>query len=158
VQGVHDALEWDASQGPAAEGDVESLSGQVERFGVVDGKVDAAALLARERRPRRGDVLGARVERRQRGCAGGGERSQPPLAAADLKHALPFERDKSGDRRRLDPLVVAPLHSLGPRLVGLDGRAAGAEFLCFAAGVFELGAGVSVDELAGLDPLEPVTL
>jgi hypothetical protein len=30
--------------------------------------------------------------------------------------------------------------------------------LRFAAGVFELGAGVGVDELAGLDPLEAMTL
>jgi hypothetical protein len=42
--------------------------------------------------------------------------------------------------------------------VGLDGGAASAELLCLATCVFELGAGVGVDELAGLDPLEPVTL
>ncbi len=47
---------------------------------------------------------------------------------------------------------------LATRFVGLDGGAAGAELLCLATGVFELGAGVGVDELAGLDPLEPVTL
>jgi hypothetical protein len=43
-------------------------------------------------------------------------------------------------------------------LVRLDGRAAGAELLRLAPGVFELGAGVGVDELAGLDPLEAVML
>jgi hypothetical protein len=58
----------------------------------------------------------------------------------------------------LDPVFVAPLHSLGLRLVGLDGGAAGAELLCFAACVLELGARVGVDELARLDPLETVTL
>jgi hypothetical protein len=63
-----------------------------------------------------------------------------------------------GDRRRFDPSVVAPLHSLRPGLVGLDGGAAGAELLRLAARVFELGAGVGVDELAGLDPFEAVTL
>jgi len=42
--------------------------------------------------------------------------------------------------------------------VGLDGGAAGAELLCFAARVFELGAGVGVDELTGFDPFEAVTL
>ena len=71
---------------------------------------------------------------------------------------VPVERDERGARCRLDPLVVAPLHSLGPRFVGLDGGAAGAELLRLAARVFELGAGVGVDELAGLDPLEPVPL
>jgi hypothetical protein len=45
-----------------------------------------------------------------------------------------------------------------PRLVGLDGGASGAELLCLATCVFELGAGVGVDELTGLDPLEAVTL
>ena len=47
---------------------------------------------------------------------------------------------------------------LGHRLVGLGGGAAGAELLCLAARVFELGAGVGVDELTGLDLLEAVTL
>jgi hypothetical protein len=42
--------------------------------------------------------------------------------------------------------------------VGLDRGAAGAELLGLTAGIFEFGAGVGVDELAGLDPLEPVTL
>jgi hypothetical protein len=50
------------------------------------------------------------------------------------------------------------INHLGPRLVGLDGGAAGAELLRLAARVFELGACVGVDELAGLDPLEAVTL
>jgi hypothetical protein len=52
-------------------------------------------------------------------------------------------------------MIAAQL--LETRLVGLDGGAAGAELLRLAAGVFELGAGVGVDELAGLDPLEPVS-
>jgi hypothetical protein len=47
---------------------------------------------------------------------------------------------------------------LQARLVGLDGGAAGTELLCLAPRVFELGAGVGVDELAGFDPLEPMTL
>jgi hypothetical protein len=50
------------------------------------------------------------------------------------------------------------LYALALRLVGLDGGAARAELLRLAAGVFELGARVGVDELAGLDPLEAVTL
>jgi len=73
-------------------------------------------------------------------------------------HVFPVERKERGDRRRLYPLVVAPLHSLGPRLVRLDGRAAGAELVRLAPGVFELGARVGVDQLAGLNPFEAVTL
>ena len=60
--------------------------------------------------------------------------------------------------RVLDPVFVAPLHALEPGLIGLDGGAAGAKLLCFAARVFELGAGVGIDELTGLDPLEAVPL
>jgi hypothetical protein len=43
------------------------------------------------------------------------------------------------------------------RFVRLNGGAAGPELLCLATRVFELGAGVGVDELASFDPLEPVT-
>jgi hypothetical protein len=50
------------------------------------------------------------------------------------------------------------ISSLSLWLVGLDGGPAGAELLRLAARVFELGASVGVDELAGFDPLEPVTL
>jgi hypothetical protein len=42
--------------------------------------------------------------------------------------------------------------------MGLDGRAAGAELLRLAARVFELRTRVGIDELAGFDPLEAVTL
>jgi hypothetical protein len=42
--------------------------------------------------------------------------------------------------------------------VRLDSRAAGAELLRLATSVFELGAGVCVDEQTGFDPLEPVPL
>jgi hypothetical protein len=59
---------------------------------------------------------------------------------------------------RVDVKREARAHVLRARLVGLDGGAAGAELLRFAARVFELGAGVGVDELAGFDPLEAVTL
>ena len=63
----------------------------------------------------------------------------------------------AGDRRRLYSVFVAPLHSLRPRLVGLDGGAASAELLRLPARVLELGARVGVDELAGLDPLDAVS-
>jgi hypothetical protein len=52
----------------------------------------------------------------------------------------------------------AATESLPRRLVCLDGRASGAVLLGFAPGVLELGTGVGVDELTGLDPLEAVTL
>jgi hypothetical protein len=42
------------------------------------------------------------------------------------------------------------------RFVGLESRAARAEFLRLAARVFELRACISVDELSGFDPLEAV--
>ena len=156
AQGVHDALEGHSSQGPAAEGDVETLSRKVERLGVADREADAATLLARQRRTRGRNTLGARIEAVHRGCARGGEHGEPPLAAADFENAFAFERNQCGDRRCLDPVFVAPLHPLG--LVRLDGGASGAELLRLTARVFELGAGVGVDELAGLDPLESVTL
>src|SRR5207247_1228751 len=62
AQGMHDALEGDTSQGPAAERDVESLPGHVECLGVVNCETDAATLLARQRSPCGGEVLGARIE------------------------------------------------------------------------------------------------
>jgi hypothetical protein len=43
-------------------------------------------------------------------------------------------------------------------LVGLERAAAGAVLLRFAPGVLELGTGVGIDELAGFDPLEAVSL
>jgi len=101
--------------------------------------------------------IGARIEGIHGRCAGRGERGQSSLAAADFEHALALEWNQRGDRRRLDPVLVAPLHSLAHRLVGLDGGAAGAELLRFPARVFEIGASVGIDELAGLDPLEAVT-
>ena len=61
-------------------------------------------------------------------------------------------------RRRLDPSLLRRGKLLPLRFVGLDGGATGAELLRFAACVFELRAGVGVDELTGLDPLEAVTL
>jgi len=48
AQGVHDALERDASQRPAAERDVESFAREIERLGVMDGESDPASLLSRQ--------------------------------------------------------------------------------------------------------------
>jgi hypothetical protein len=80
------------------------------------------------------------------------------LADHEVDQALALERDQRGRSRPLEVVRVVPPHSLGPRLVRLDGGAASAEFLRLAARAFELRAGVGVNELAGLDPLEAVTL
>jgi len=75
----------------------------------------------------------------------------------------------SGMRMAVDAMSVAmgcagchssfrPQLLLMRRFVRPNGCAAGTELLCFAARVLELGAGVGVDELAGFDPLEPMTL
>jgi hypothetical protein len=71
---------------------------------------------------------------------------------------LSIERDGRGDCRRLDLSSSRRSIRSWPRLVCLEGGAAGAEFLRFSTRVFEFGAGVGVDELAGLDPLESVML
>jgi hypothetical protein len=110
VQGVHDALEGDASQRPAAECDVEPLARYIECFGVVDGEADTATLFARQCRPRGCDVLCVRVEGVHVRCARGGEHGESSFAAADFENALALERDQRGDCRRLDSLLVAPLH------------------------------------------------
>jgi hypothetical protein len=50
---VHDALDRDASQRPAAKRDVEALAREIERLRVVDGEPDPLALRARQRAARR---------------------------------------------------------------------------------------------------------
>jgi hypothetical protein len=157
AQGVHDALERDASQRPAAERNVESLAGEVERFGVVDGEADTAALLVGESGACRGNALGIRVEGIDLRRAFGRERGQAASTAADIEDALAVERDDVGNRSRLYSVVVASLHGLCLRFVSLERCAAGTELLRLASGVLELGAGVGVDELAGLDSFEAVS-
>jgi hypothetical protein len=123
----------------------------------VDGEADTAALLVVECRARGDDVLRIRVERVDGAGTCGREGGQAARAAADVEHALVVERDEAGDRRRLDTVLVAPLHRLCVWLVRLQGRSARAELQRFAPGVLELGARVGVDELSGLDPLEAVS-
>jgi hypothetical protein len=110
AQSVHDALDRDASQRPAAERDVEALAREVERLGVVDGEADTLALLARQCTARRCHVLGVGIERVDPRGALGGEACQPTLAAADVEYALAVEADELGDRGRLDSGFVPPLH------------------------------------------------
>src|SRR5262249_37873823 len=81
--------------------------------------------------------------------------ARPRGAAIDIEHAFPVEADEFGDAAVSTP-ASSRLSTLGLRLVGLDGGPAGPVLLCLAAGVFEGGAGVGVDELTGFDPLESV--
>jgi hypothetical protein len=103
AQGVHDALERNASQRPATEREVEPLARKIECFCVVHGETDAAALLVRERCARGRDVLAARVEGVDGGSPRRCERSEAAAPAADIEDAFALERDEVGDRGRFDP-------------------------------------------------------
>src|SRR3954453_3971994 len=95
VQGVHDALQRNASQRPSAERDIEALARTVERFCVMNGEADVTALLARQRRPGASDVLRTRIEGVDRRGMARGERGQTAFATADIKHPRTLERDDS---------------------------------------------------------------
>ena len=140
-----------------AERDVEAFSREIACLRIVDGEAHSLALLACQGGACRCDALGFGIEGVDRGRTCGGEGCEPTFAAADIEHAFAVEVDETDDRSRLGSGCVALLH-LVLRLVGLDGGAARSVLLCLAAGVFEGGSGVGVDELAGLDPLEAVTL
>ena len=95
-----------------------------------------------------------------RRVAGDAER-EPAVAAAHLEHASPAEVAQPAQRGEVGAFRVEHRGQRGlliaRRFVRLEGGAAGAELLRLAAGVLELGAGVGVDELPGLDPLEAVS-
>jgi hypothetical protein len=83
-------------------------------------------------------------------CGNSGRR-RPAAASVASLGALPERRClAAGDPQALNSGRVSIVES--ERV--LDGGAASAELLRFSARVFELGAGVGVDELASLDPLE----
>jgi hypothetical protein len=145
AQGVHDALDRDASQRPAAERDVETLAREVERLSVVDADADPLALLACQCGACRSHVLGVGIERIDGRGTLGCEARQPTFAAANVEYSLRLRLRRASPRLGLWP-------------IGLDGGSACAVLLCLAAGVFEGGASVGVDELTCFDPLEPVTL
>ena len=84
AQGVHDALDRDASQRPAAERNGEALAREIDCLGGVDGEADPLALLARHFGARRRHVLGVGIERVDRPGTLGGEGRQPTFAAADV--------------------------------------------------------------------------
>src|SRR5262249_16597295 len=73
-----------------------------------------------------------------------------PGAHLRLSLSRATSRPRSGSRIQSWRWLVRPL----PRL---EGGAAGTVFLSFASGVLQAGAGVGVDELAGLDSLEAVS-
>jgi hypothetical protein len=154
AQDVHDVLDRDASQRPAAERDVETLTWDFERFCAMHREADAAELLIGERRARGRDVLEARIEGVHRRRARGREHRETAFSAADVEDTHAVETDEVGDRCRLHPSFVASLHRLRLRLERLRRRAARAELERLGARVFELRAGVGVDELPDLDPLE----
>jgi hypothetical protein len=154
AQDVDHALNWNASQRPAAQGDVEPLSPNVQGSGIMHGEFDAPCLLSRERRVRPRDALFIRVEcidvLRNVGCEG----RESTFPTADVDHTGSFESHERCDRARFRSCFVAPMHL---RADSLDRRSTRAELLRFPACVFELRPRVRVDELAGLDLLEPVS-
>src|SRR6185437_6857648 len=89
-----------------------------------------------------------------------GTKPGPPLNTTTVlitqSSLFALEADETDDGGRLDSGFVAPL-LLALRLIRLDGGAARSVLLCLAARVFEGGAGVGVDELPCLDPLETVS-
>ena len=124
----------------------------------MDCEADSPMLLLAERRPRGRDPLRARVERIYGGRVGGSEGRQPPLPTADVHDSLALKMNKRADCLSFSSFFVSPVHRYGAGLYALTVDAAGAELLRLAPGVLELRAGVGVDELPGLDPLEAVML
>lgn len=104
----HDALERDASQRPAAEGQVKPPARHVERLRIVHGEADSVAKVAREALLGLGHRVGVGIEgvdaRRARD-----DGRQPPGSAADLDNLLAVQVDDPGDGRRLSALAITNL-------------------------------------------------
>ena len=111
-QGVHDALNGNASERPAAQRDVEPSTLDIERSGVVDREADQIAQLFGQRGGRRCDPLGIRIERIDVRRPLGRECCQPSLAAADVEHTLAVEVDEPADRSGLNAGSITPLHGV----------------------------------------------
>jgi hypothetical protein len=109
AQSVHDALDRDTSQRPAAERDVEALARDVERLDSVDAEADSSRLLCGERRPRLLDALGVRVEGVNVLGAVGCEAGQATVSAADVEHTFSVQPDERRDRAGLDSVRIAAL-------------------------------------------------
>lgn len=104
----HDALERDASQRPAAEGQVKPPARHVERLRIMHGEADSVAKVAREGLLGLGHRVGVGIEgvdaRRARD-----DGRQPPGSAADLDNLLAVQVDDPGDGRRLSALAITNL-------------------------------------------------
>jgi hypothetical protein len=111
AQSVHDALEGYASQRPAAERYVESLTRDVQCFCAVDAETDAASLLGGQRGISRDDVLAARVERIDGRAMGRCECRQASIAAADIDDAFASKGDEVTDSGRFNASLVTPMHA-----------------------------------------------
>src|SRR5215211_2326668 len=111
AQSVHDALDRDASQRPAAEREVEPLARHVQRLRIVDGEAHALLVLRRDRGARCADRIAAGIECVHRRRVAGGETSEPASAAADFDDPLAGEIDNLGDSRGLDPLAITAVPS-----------------------------------------------
>jgi hypothetical protein len=110
AQSVHDALEVHASQGPAAQRDVEPPAPNVEFLRAADPEGHAWPRCRREPVPSLGDALRIRIERQHRVCVHGRELRESSHTAADVEHALTSQVDDFGNRRRLRTLAIAFPH------------------------------------------------
>jgi len=116
AQGVHDALDRDASQRPAAERDVEAFSREIACLRVVDGEAHSPPLFARQRGTCRCDAFSFGIEGVDRRGTRSDEFRQPTFAATDVEDTLAVEADETGDGGRLDAGLVALLHAYCFRL------------------------------------------
>jgi hypothetical protein len=117
AQGVHDALNGDASQLPPAQGHVEPLTRRIERLSIVDTEANASALVGRERGAGGSDTLAAGIEGIHRGSVLRGHHRQPPLATSNIQHPRRIERHQLENPRCLDPGSVTHVHVPTLRLV-----------------------------------------
>jgi hypothetical protein len=110
AQGVDDTLDVDASQRPAAQGDVEVFALNIQRCNVVYREPRSASLLSRQGRAGLGDTVRIRVERVDVSGNVGCEEGESTLTATDVEHPLPFEPYEGRDRARLHARRVASVH------------------------------------------------
>jgi hypothetical protein len=105
MQSVHDALDGNASQRPAAERDVKATLRPLQLLGSVHPEYDPPVAGALSRFL---DGVGVGVERVDVRRMPRGELRQPALPATDVDDALATQVDDAGDRGRLRALAVAP--------------------------------------------------
>jgi len=110
AQGVHDALNGNASQRPAAEREVESLAPGVECLRRVRAESNSTLLLHCQCGLSRKQVLLTRVEGVDRRVSRCGKGCQTAIATADVKNALPSQRDEMVDGGTFDASLVTAIH------------------------------------------------